>query len=56
MTGSQAAEAAGCPVLVVPNDVEVPDGPRRRHVASLQGIDVADLRAIHADLSGVAAQ
>ncbi|MET0455212.1 MAG: HAD family hydrolase [Mycobacterium sp.] len=51
VTGSQAAEAAGCPVLVVPNDVEVPDGPRRRHVSSLAGLDVDDLRGIHAQLS-----
>jgi HAD superfamily hydrolase (TIGR01509 family) len=51
VTGSQAAEAAGCPVLVVPNDVEVPTGPRRRHVASLAGVDVDALRAVHAELS-----
>ena len=51
VTGASAAEAAGCPVLVVPNDVEVPEGPRRRHVASLAGVDVAALRAIHAELS-----
>lgn len=54
VTGSQAAEAAGCPVLVVPNDVEVPDGPRRRHVASLAGVDVDALRAIHDELSASA--
>jgi HAD superfamily hydrolase (TIGR01509 family) len=51
VTGSQAAEAAGCPVLVVPNDVEVPVGPRRRHVASLAEVDVDGLRAIHGQLS-----
>jgi len=51
VTGASAAEAAGCPVLVVPNDVEVPDGPRRRHVSSLAEVDVAALRAIHAQLS-----
>lgn len=51
VTGSQAAEAAGCPVVVVPNDVEVPDGPRRRHVASLAEVDVHALIAIHAQLS-----
>ncbi|MCV7134689.1 HAD family phosphatase [Mycobacterium hodleri] len=51
VTGASAAEAAGCPVLVVPNDVEVPEGPRRRHVASLAEVDVAALRAIHAQLS-----
>ena len=26
VTGTAAAESAGCPVLVVPNDVEVPAG------------------------------
>jgi len=51
VTGTAAAEAAGCPVMVVPNDVEVPDGPRRRHVGSLVGLDVDALRAIHAELS-----
>src|SRR6202008_1363424 len=30
VTGTAAAEGAGCPVLVVPNDVVVPRGPRRR--------------------------
>ena len=37
VTGTAAAERAGCPVLVVPNDVEVPAGSRRRHVSSLAG-------------------
>jgi hypothetical protein len=35
----------------VPNDVEVPEGPRRRHVASLAEVDVDALRSIHAELS-----
>ena len=56
VTGSQAADSAGCPVLVVLNDVVVPDGLRRRKVTSLQGLTVADLGTIHGDLSGVAAQ
>jgi HAD superfamily hydrolase (TIGR01509 family) len=51
VTGSQAAEAAGCPVMVVPNDVEVPEGPRRLHVASLVDVDVDALRAIHERLT-----
>lgn len=51
VTGTAAAEAAGCPVLVVPNDVDVPNGPRRRHVSSLSELDVDDLRAIYAALS-----
>jgi HAD superfamily hydrolase (TIGR01509 family) len=50
VTGSAAAERAGCPVLVVPNDVEVPRGRRRRHVSSLAGLSAADLRAIHCRL------
>jgi HAD superfamily hydrolase (TIGR01509 family) len=50
VTGSAAAELAGCPVLVVPNDVEVPRGPRRRHVSSLAGLGPADLRDIHSQL------
>ena len=50
VTGSTAAERAGCPVLVVPNDVEVPDGTPRHHVSSLAELDAADLRAIHSQL------
>ncbi|WP_263993503.1 HAD-IA family hydrolase, partial [Mycolicibacterium fallax] len=50
VTGTAAAEAAGCPVLVIPNDIEVPQGPRRRHVESLSLLGVDDLRAIHAEL------
>src|SRR5246127_4909951 len=49
VTGTASAESAGCPVLVVPNDVDVPPGPRRRHVRSLAEIDVAALRVIHAE-------
>jgi HAD superfamily hydrolase (TIGR01509 family) len=52
VTGTAAAEAAGCPVLVVPNDIEVPVGARRTHLSSLSGVGVADLRRIHADLIG----
>jgi HAD superfamily hydrolase (TIGR01509 family) len=51
VTGTAAAEGAGCPVLVVPNDVAVPMGPRRRHVRSLAGINVADLRRVHTELA-----
>jgi HAD superfamily hydrolase (TIGR01509 family) len=51
VTGTAAAEGAGCPVLVVPNDVAVPTGTRRRHVSSLAGIGVADLRRVHAELT-----
>jgi HAD superfamily hydrolase (TIGR01509 family) len=50
VTGTASAESAGCPVLVVPNDVDVPNGPRRRQIRSLAGLDVAALRGIHAEL------
>jgi HAD superfamily hydrolase (TIGR01509 family) len=50
ITGTAAAEGAGCPVVVVPNHVEVPGGPLRRQVASLTDVDVAGLRAIHREL------
>lgn len=50
VTGTASAESAGCPVLVVPNDVDVPRGPRRRHVASLVGLDASGLRAIYEQL------
>jgi HAD superfamily hydrolase (TIGR01509 family) len=50
VTGTTAAERAGCPVLVVPNDVEVPVGGRRHHVRSLAGLGPADLRDIHSRL------
>lgn len=51
VTGTAAAESAGCPVLVVPNDVAVPRGPRRRHVSSLADVGVADLRRVYGELS-----
>lgn len=50
VTGTAAAEGAGCPVLVVPNDVEVPGGRRRRHVSSLARLGPRDLRVIHSQL------
>jgi len=51
VAGTAAAEGAGCPVLVVPNDIAVPMGPRRRHVHSLARVHVADLRRVHAELT-----
>jgi HAD superfamily hydrolase (TIGR01509 family) len=51
VTGTASAERAGCPVLVVPNDVPVPGGPHRRHATSLAQLDVAALRRIHAELT-----
>lgn|SRR5574337_59017 len=53
-TGVAAAEAADCPVLVVPNAVPVPDGPRRHRVSSLAGLEIADLESIHARLRATA--
>lgn len=44
-TGAAAAEAAGCAVLVVPLEVDVPTSPRRTHRASLTGLTGADLAA-----------
>lgn len=49
-TGAAAADAAGCPVLVVPNQIEVPAGPRRRHIRSLAQVDLTTLRDTHTDL------
>jgi HAD superfamily hydrolase (TIGR01509 family) len=45
-TGSASAAAAGCTVLVVPCDVDVPIGPGMVHRESLVGVDVAALRAL----------
>lgn len=50
VTGALSAEDAGCPVLVVPNDVEVPVTVRRRHISTLSGLDVARLREIYGEL------
>lgn len=50
VTGALSAEDAGCPVLVVPNDVEVPVTIRRRHISTLSGLDVARLREIYGEL------
>lgn len=51
VAGTEAAEAAGCAVVVIPNDIDVPISPRRRHLGSLVDVSVADLRAIHSDLN-----
>jgi HAD superfamily hydrolase (TIGR01509 family) len=51
VTGAASAESAGCPVLVVPNDLEVPGGPRRRHVASLAQVNLGDLQTIFSQLN-----
>jgi hypothetical protein len=36
---------------VVPNDVAVPRGPRRRHVSSLAELNVTGLRNIYSQLN-----
>ena len=46
VTGTAAAEAAGCPVLVVPSEAPVPAGPRRVHRESLVGVGVPELAAV----------
>jgi HAD superfamily hydrolase (TIGR01509 family) len=45
-TGAASAEAAGCRVIVVPNQVDVPLTPRRRALASLSGCSPYDLAAL----------
>jgi HAD superfamily hydrolase (TIGR01509 family) len=42
-TGALAAERAGAAVLVVPCEMPVPDGPRRRQRESLVGLTPADV-------------
>lgn len=44
--GTASAEAAGCPVLVVPSEAPVPAGPRRVHRESLIGVGIAELSAV----------
>ena len=51
VTGTAAAEAAGCPVLVIPNEVEVPGSLRRRQMNTLHGLSVDDLRVVYAELA-----
>jgi len=45
-TGATSAEAAGCPVLVVENHVQVAPGPRRTFAASLTDVTVESLAAL----------
>ncbi|WP_307851912.1 HAD family phosphatase [Williamsia sp. CHRR-6] len=42
-TGTQAATSAGCPTLVVPSEMPVPDGPRRTFRDGLIGLDATAL-------------
>ncbi|ANI40532.1 HAD family hydrolase [Mycolicibacterium vaccae 95051] len=50
VTGAAAAERAGCAVLIVPNEVPVPGGLRRRHIGSLADLDVDGLRRIYHEI------
>jgi HAD superfamily hydrolase (TIGR01509 family) len=45
-TGSASAEAAGCLVLAVPHQVDIPTGRRRHHVESLADCTVETLRQL----------
>jgi HAD superfamily hydrolase (TIGR01509 family) len=47
--GTESAVAAGCVVLVVPNDVPVEDGERRVFRSSLVGLDIPALTDIFTD-------
>jgi HAD superfamily hydrolase (TIGR01509 family) len=51
VTGATAADDAGCAVLVIPNEVEVPAGARRQHAESLAGLEVSSLRKIYSELN-----
>ncbi|OLZ51156.1 HAD family hydrolase [Amycolatopsis coloradensis] len=44
--GAASAAAAGCAVVVIPNDVEVQPGERRVFRSSLAGLDVPELTAL----------
>jgi HAD superfamily hydrolase (TIGR01509 family) len=46
-SGTAAAVAAGIAVLVVPSEVEVPEGPGRIFASSLLGATVEELQHIH---------
>lgn len=46
-SGTEAAVAAGIPVLVVPSEVPVPEGPGRVFTASLLEATVDELRHLH---------
>ncbi|HEV2783377.1 MAG TPA: HAD family phosphatase [Actinophytocola sp.] len=50
-SGTTSAVAAGCTVLVIPSEVEVPPGPRRIFRDSLVGLTPTDLEAAFNELS-----
>lgn len=45
-TGVASAEAAGCTVIAVPNQVPIPPAPTRTIIADLSTVTVADLAAL----------
>jgi len=49
-SGTAAAVAAGIPVLVVPSEVPVPEGPGRIFANSLLGSTATELQHIHHEL------
>jgi HAD superfamily hydrolase (TIGR01509 family) len=51
-TGSASAQAAGCAVLVVENDVEVAEGPGRVHRADLVGLTLTELSEVWTSVVG----
>jgi HAD superfamily hydrolase (TIGR01509 family) len=50
VTGSRSAATAGIGVLVVPSETPVPPAPGLAFADTLVGVDVADLRRVHAAL------
>ncbi|TQS40464.1 HAD family hydrolase [Cryptosporangium phraense] len=46
VNGTASAEAAGCPVLVVPSEAPVPAGARRVQRESLVGVGLSELAAV----------
>lgn len=52
-SGIASAEAAGCVVVAVPNQVPVPPAPTRTVLPSLAGRTLADLEAIASGRSGI---
>ena len=44
--GADAAAAAGCLVIAVPNTIDIPIVPGRHRLATLEGAAVADLRSL----------
>jgi HAD superfamily hydrolase (TIGR01509 family) len=53
--GAESAETAGCRVVVVPNQVDVPLTPRRRALATLSGCSLQDLAALVSAPAGAGA-